>query len=111
MEEVSKGFENLSDEQKVITSYSILLKQFSELLSTYSGSKKQIQRAWLAAATTPFNNEKIELRYFEEQALFELFDSLTSSKFILMIYELEKIGKIKVLSSLVENQQSTEEDK
>lgn len=106
-EDVVKEQVPLTEEQETMLIMRELMQQFINQVKGYQGSKKQIQNAWVNAAISPFNDRPLSFSYQEEADLFDTFNELAARKFMLMVYGLEKHGRIKILVPFSEPHQKT----
>jgi len=101
----------LSEEQLAYMVLTKNFKRFGDMVTSYTGSKKQLQQTWLNAAISPFTEEEFVWSYPEQKVLFDVFVELNYAKFILMLQGLEKGGKIKILQPVLSREIAPEGEK
>ncbi len=86
--------------QDVLEKYNKELEHFTQLINDFSGSKAQLQNAWLNCAKHPLISD-LQFSYPAEKELFDACEELNAAKLILMVYGLQMDGIIEVVSPVV----------
>lgn len=92
----------MNDINKVMAKLNDDLTIYMEKLENYSGSKKQLQRVLGNLAIAHVTKDDVRFSYPEEYELFQLFENIMSSKFVLFLLGLESQKKVEILSPIFE---------
>lgn len=93
----------LSWDKKAYMHFEAYMGEFARRVNSYSGSRRQLQRAWINAAISPLNKEELHFSYPEEEEIFNLFNELNSAKLLLMMHGFAQDGKIEIKEAFFEH--------